>query len=175
MALQTQRKLGPTQRRLLWAIAQSGPETAWTLTRHGISRDRSTVAVVLDSLARRGLVRPAGATDSASEDAWRVTADGARVLLDLWPRQTQAGFHAALRERLIACVEQAAEPADPETRETAPVGPVSNGPVPTGTVPTGPVPTGPAPTGTAPTGTGPAGTGGRTYPDARLVTQARGL
>jgi len=69
------RKLGVTQRKLLWTIAR---RPGWTVAANGIGRDRTTVAAVLNSLLRRGLVEQLG-------DGWQVSGSGALCLLALWP------------------------------------------------------------------------------------------
>jgi hypothetical protein len=104
------RKLGVTQRKLLWTIAR---QPGWTLSRNGVGRDRTTVAAVLDTLLKRGLVEPSG-------KGWRVTPQGAKCLLDLWPASTNPSFGAALRNYLYV------RASEPEPR-----------PFPTGASPTG--------------------------------------
>ena len=94
------RKLGVTQRKLLWTIAR---RPGWTVAANGVGRDRTTVAAVLDTLLRRGLVEP-------SDAGWQVTPPGALCLLALWPAHTNPAFGAALRAYLAERAQKA--PAD---------------------------------------------------------------
>ena len=91
------RKLGVTQRKLLWTIAR---RPGWTVAANGVGRDRTTVAAVLDSLLRRGLVEQL-------DDGWQISGTGAVCLLALWPAHTNPSFGAALRTYLLARAQDA--------------------------------------------------------------------
>src|SRR5271165_5916138 len=92
------RKLGVTQRKLLWTIAR---RPGWTVAANGVGRDRTTVAAVLDTLVRRGLVEPSG-------EGWQVSPSGALCLIALWPAHTQPAFGVALRAYLAVRAQEAA-------------------------------------------------------------------
>jgi hypothetical protein len=91
------RKLGVTQRKLLWAIAR---RPGWTVAGNRVGRDRTTIAAVLDTLLRRGLVETSG-------EGWQISPTGALCLLALWPAHTNPAFGAALRAYLASRAQDA--------------------------------------------------------------------